>query len=62
MLRASETIAAWGYDLGRYAGRAEEPSAAGASRLLGDGALEVAYSDFGRACPRLGVTVQGYER
>jgi hypothetical protein len=61
VLRDGETIAAWGYDLGRFS-RPAEPSPLEGTLLLGDGELEVSYSDFGPGCERLGVTVEGYAR
>ncbi len=59
VLLDGETIAAWGYDAYRFSPDAQ-PIAA--SLLLGDGELEIAYSDFGRGCSRAGVNVLGYER
>jgi hypothetical protein len=61
VLLDGETIGAWGYDLGRYSS-GTPVLAIDPSTLLGDGDLEVAFSDFGPNCPRLGVLVQGYER
>jgi hypothetical protein len=61
VLLGGETIAAWGYDSLRSSSR-QSPAAIDPSLLLGDGDLEVAYSDFGEGCDRIGVLVEGYER
>lgn len=59
VLLDGETIAAWGYDGYRFT---PDTQPIAGTLLLGDGELEVAYSDFGRGCSRAGVLVQGYER
>ncbi|MHB1262499.1 MAG: hypothetical protein ACYC2H_12375, partial [Thermoplasmatota archaeon] len=59
LLLDGETIAAWGYDGYRFT---PDPRPIEGTLLIGDGELEVAYSDFGDGCPRTGVNVHGYER
>lgn len=60
VLLEDETIAAWGYEIGRYP--ALETTPIDPALLLGDGELDIAYSDFGPSCDRQGVVVHSYDR
>lgn len=60
VLLDDETIAAWGYEIGRSP--AMETTPIDPALLLGDGELDIAYSDFGPSCDRNGIVVHSYER
>lgn len=60
ILLDNETIAAWGYEIARSP--AMETMPIPPTMMLGDGQLEIAYSDFGRSCDRNGVVVHSYQR